>query len=347
MIKAPNSAAPGLQVRGLSDRLSAVLRRVRVSGAVFLRGEFTAPWAFASNNPAVLKQIFAPGSARLVLMHLAVEGPFRITLMNAETAVAQRGDAVVLPYADPHSMGHPDGAPQAPIESLLPAPPWNELPVIRHGGGGAPTRILCGYLHGDDLLFHPLLSALPRLMHVRPTSARAAQRREASARYLLDEAAHAGLGVGEVLTRLPELIFVDCLRQDIDGLPSSKTGLLAALHDSVVAQTLELIHAEPHAPWTVSTLARQVAVSRSILAERFSRAVGMSPMRYLACWRLQMASELLRNTLLGMSEVAARVGYASDAAFSRAFKRRFGAAPAVWRRQGELVSNVAGSLGGT
>jgi AraC family transcriptional regulator, alkane utilization regulator len=332
MTEAPNVVSARLQAGGLSDVLAGVLRRVHLNGAVFLRGEFTAPWAFFSNTPA-LKPIFAPGSARLVLMHLAVEGCFRITLANGDTVVAQSGDAVVLPYSDAHSMGYPDGASPAAIESLLPPPPWDQMPVVRHGGGGPSTRILCGYLHGDDLLFHPLLSALPRLIHVRPTCDQAAHWREASVRYLLDEATHQRLGAEEVLARLPELVFVDCLRQYIEELPSSKTGLLAAFHDLVVAHTLELIHAEPTAPWTVSTLARHVAVSRSVLAERFTRAVGVSPMRYLAQWRLRMASELLRNTPLGMTEVAARVGYESDAAFSRAFKRHFGRAPAVWRRR--------------
>jgi AraC family transcriptional regulator, alkane utilization regulator len=338
MTKAPNATSAPLQVGGLSDVLAGVLRRVHLSGAVFLRGEFTAPWAFFSNTPT-LKAIFAPGSARLVLMHLAVEGCFRIVLANGDTVVAQSGDAVVLPYSDAHSMGYPDCASPPAIESLLPAPPWSQMPVVRHGGGGPPTRILCGYLHGDDLLFHPLLLALPRLIHVRPTSEQAAHWRAASIRYLLDEASHQRLGAGDVLARLPELVFVDCLRQYIEELPSSKTGLLAALHDSVVASTLELIHAEPTTPWTVSTLARHVAVSRSVLAERFTRAVRVSPMRYLAQWRLRMASELLRNTPLGMTEVAARVGYESEAAFSRAFKRHFGKAPAVWRRHTEQGSS--------
>ena len=332
MTKAPNSTPARPQVGGLSDVLASVLRHVHLSGAVFLRGEFTAPWAFVSSNPAVLKAIFAPESARLVLMHLAVEGPFRITLADGETLVAQSGDAVVLPYSDPHSMGYPDCVQPAPIESLLPAPPWNQIPVVRHGGGGPPTRILCGYLHGDDVLFHPLLAALPRLIHVRPTSAQAAHWREASVRYLLDEAVHQRSGATKVLGPLPELVFVDCLRQYIEGLAAPTTGLLAALHDCVVARTLELLHAQPAAPWTVSMLARHVAVSRSVLAERFTQAVGMSPMRYVGQWRLQMASELLRRTTLGLSEVATRVGYESEAALSRAFKRRFGVAPAIWRR---------------
>jgi AraC-like DNA-binding protein len=339
MTKAPNSAPAPSQVSGLYDVLASVLRRVHLSGAVFLRGEFTAPWAFVSSNPAALKAIFAPDSARLVLMHLAVEGSFRITLANRDTVVVHTGDAVVLPYSDAHSMGYPDDAPPAAIESLLPAPPWTHMPVIRHGGGGHPTRILCGYLHGDHLLFHPLLSALPRLIHVRPTSRHAARWREASVRYLLDESAHQRLGAADVLGRLPELVFVDCLRQYIDTLPASKTGVLAALHDSVVAHTLELIHAQPTAPWTVSTLAREAAVSRSVLAERFGRAVHMSPKRYLARWRLQMASELLRSTQIGVTEVAARAGYESDAAFSRAFKREFGVAPAIWRRRDEAIGN--------
>jgi AraC-like DNA-binding protein len=338
MTEAPNSSpAPRPLSGGLSDVLADVLRRVHLSAALFLRGEFSAPWAFASNTPTALKAIFAPESARLVLFHVAVEGSFRIVVASGDSAVANPGDAVVLPYCDAHAMGYPDVAMPAPIESLVPPPPWKETPVIRYGGGGEATRILCGYLHCDDLLFHPLLSALPRLLHVRPTSGQAAQWREATVRYALDEAARSRPGSSDLFARLPELVFMDCLRQYVEALPASETGLLAALRDPIVAQTLVLIHAQPDADWTVPKLARSVAVSRSVLADRFHQSMGISPMRYLARWRIQLASELLRSTDLPISAVAARVGYESEAAFSRAFKRHANVSPAAWRERNKSL----------
>jgi AraC-like DNA-binding protein len=311
------------------DLLSDVLRRVHLASAFFLRGEFSAPWGFESTDAATLAQVVAPGARHLVLLHLAVEGGFHIRLAGGECAFAQPGDAVVLPYCDVHSMMFPEGAQPVPIVNLLPAPPWKELPVVcKSGGGGAPTRILCGYLHCEDLLFNPVLRALPRLIHVAAKPGPAAEWRQASLRYVLENA-----GENALLQRLPELVLADCLRQYAESLPESEAGWLAALRDPVLAKVLVLLHAQPEQPWTVTQLARRAAVSRSVLAERFREALGVSPMRYLTQWRLQLAADMLRSGSLGIAALAARVGYDSEAAFSRAFKRHLGASPAAWRER--------------
>jgi AraC-like DNA-binding protein len=308
------------------DLLADVLGKVRLQSAIFLRGEFTEPWAFTSTDAATLAQVVAPRARRLILLHLAVEGGFRIALESGEEAVAAPGDAVVLPYCDTHTMGYPDHATAVPIVGLLPMPPWTELPVVcRIEGGGAPTRVLCGYLHCEDLLFDPMLRALPRLIHLRPRTGPAAAWREASLGYIAEA------GGDDLLARLPELVLIDCLRQYAESLPDEQTGWLASLRDPIVGRALALLHAEPAEPWTVDELAKRVAASRSLLAERFTHAIGQSPMRYLARWRLQLASELMRGGDLGVAEVAARVGYESEAAFSRAFKREHGVSPAQWR----------------
>jgi AraC family transcriptional regulator, alkane utilization regulator len=332
MPEAPNLASTpqSLQSDGVHV-LSDVLRRLHLASAIFLRGEFSAPWAFASVDVATFCSIVRPQANRLVLFHLAVEGSFSIALETGEQAIARAGDAVVLPYCDMHKMGFPADAEPVPIAQLLPMPPWSEMPVVRHGGGGPPTRILCGYLHCDDLLFNPLLRALPRLILVRPSSDRAAQWREASLRYTLEQS-EAGPGGNELASRLAELVLIDCLRQYAEGVEASDSSWLAALADPVLARTLMLIHDEPAEPWTVERLARRVAVSRSILADRFTRTLGVSPMRYVAQWRAQLAADLLRaNSELGLSAIARRVGYESEAAFSRAFKRQLGMSPAAWR----------------
>lgn len=326
---------PGLAALRRADSgelLADVLGRIHLASAVFLRGEFSEPWAFASTDAQTLCQIVQPGARRLVLFHVAVEGMFSIKLDSGERATAQPGDAVVLPYCDRHSMGFPDDASPVPIASLLPMPPWAEMPVVRHGGGGKPTRILCGYLHCDDLLFNPVLHALPRLIHVRASSAQAAQWREASLRYVVEQSARPGSRGQALLARLPELVLVDCLRQYANGLPSGRAGWLGALNDPVIGRALMLLHAQPATAWTVEKLARSVAVSRSVLAARFAQVLGVSPMRYLAQWRLQLAANLLRDEpQLGMFAIAERVGYEAEAAFSRAFKRHLGVSPAAWR----------------
>lgn len=325
------------------DLLEDVLRRVRLSSAVFLRGEFSAPWGFSSADAATLAQVLAPGARRMVLLHVAVEGMFHISIPSGESAIASAGDAVVLPYCDMHTMRFPDDASPVPIVELLPAPPWKETPVVcQMGGSGAPTRILCGYLHCEDLIFNPVLGALPRLIHLRAPSARASEWRQASLRYMLEQARGAGPGAGELLARLPEMVLVDCLRQYIESRPPETTGWLAALKDPVVGRSLVLLHARPERAWTVSELAREVAVSRSILAERFSAALGVAPMRYLTHWRLQIAADLLRTTRPGLAALAARVGYESEEAFSRAFKRHLGVSPAAWRDH--LKSRDAGPI---
>lgn len=314
------------------ELLADVLQRVRLAGSIFLFGEFSAPWGFTSTDAATLASVVAPGAKRLVLLHLAVEGRFHISLPSGESAHCEAGDAIVLPYCDIHSMVDPPETTPVPIVDLLPPPPWKSLPVrCESRGGGAPTRVLCGYLSCDDLLFNPLLAALPRLIHVRPSSGPAARWREASLRYTVEQAARGGGSA--LLARLPELVLADCLRQYAESAPPAQMGWLTALRDPVVGKALVLLHSRPGDPWTVPELARRAAASRSLLAERFTRALGVSPMRYLMQWRLQLAAELLRSSRIGLAPLAERVGYESEAAFSRAFKRHLGLSPAAWRER--------------
>ena len=311
--------------------IEEALGMVHLSSAVFLRAEFSAPWAFSSLGPRECVQALCPEAERLVLFHVVLEGRCQVRLESGEEASVGPGEAVVLPYGDRHVMGQPVGTQPVPIATLLPPLPWRTFPVVRHGGGGPPTRILCGYLHCEDLLFHPLLKALPPLIHVRPSTASAADWLRASARYALEEVTSrlaAGLGA-----RLPELLLVESIRQYVAALPPARTGWLAALRDPVVGSALVLLHASPAESWTVARLARRVATSRSVLGERFTALLGQPPMRYLGQWRLQLAAHLLRTTAQTLPAIAGRVGYESEAAFSRAFKRSLGRPPASFRAQ--------------
>ncbi len=330
------TATPDLSARsplpsGASSLLSDVLGLLHLSSAVFFRGDFTSPWAFTSPGPDECAAVLARGARSVILFHVVLEGRCRVSLEGGASALAAPGETLVLPYSDRHVMGGPADAEPVPMISLLPPPPWLDMPFVRLGGGGERTRLLCGYLRCEDLLFHPLLEALPHLMHVRPPTAAAAEWLLASVRYAVDEAERGPPGATGLLSRLPELLFVDCLRQYAETLPPHQNGWLAALGDPVVGRALVLLHAEPRGQWTVERLAREAAASRSVLAERFTRMLGRSPMRYLAGWRVQLAAHLLRTTALGMGEIADRVGYASEAAFGRAFKRHLGAPPAAYR----------------
>jgi AraC-like DNA-binding protein len=209
----------------------------------------------------------------------------------------------------------------------MPPMPWNDLPVIRHGGGGARTTMVCGYLACDDLLFNPFLKALPSVFRIRPPDGPAAEWTRASVQYALAGATPAAA------RRLFELIFVEMMRLYVESLSlsSEQSGWLAALADPVVGQALLQLHASPAEPWTVPELARRVATSRSVLDERFRRQLGRAPMKYLTEWRVQLATDLLRSSELGVAEVADRVGYESEASFNRAFRRLVGEPPARWR----------------
>lgn len=324
------TAAPDLSTETpVADSLvEGALRQVHLTGAILLRGEFAAPWALEPMGPEEYVAALCPGAQGLVLFHVVLEGSCRIRLESGEEALVSAGEAVMLPYADRHVMSDPQGASPVPVAQLLPPQPWNGGVIRRQGGEGPRTRILCGYLSSGNLLFRPVFRALPPLNHFRPASAAAAEWLCASARYALDEA---GLRTG-FAARLPELLLIDCLRQYIRKLPPGRSGWLGALRDPVVGRALSLLHQAPAQAWTVAALARRVGVSRTVLGDRFATALGSPPMRYLMDWRLQLASHELRSSDATLPEIAARVGYRSEAAFGRAFKRSVGQSPAGWRR---------------
>jgi AraC-like DNA-binding protein len=211
---------------------------------------------------------------------------------------------------------------------LMSPPPWTELPVIRHGAGGTRTDVICGYLDVDDPLFDPALGALPPIFVVRPTGA-ARPWVESSLRYVLE--ATEGGADSQILTTLPTIVLAEVLRLHIAATPAADRGWLSALRDPVLAPALSQLHREPERKWTVAELAASSNVSRSLLDERFRQVLGRSPIRYLTDWRLHVAKELLATTDLGVHAISRRVGYDSEEAFSRAFKRANGLSPAHWR----------------
>lgn len=313
------------------DLLADVLSQVRLSGSVFLLGEYRAPWALDSPSAADIARLLAGGARRLILFHIVQEGSFRVSARGV-TVEGRAGDLIVLPHADQHLMGNPAFSGAIPMAELVPPPPWQSLPVVRIDGGGEMTRIVCGYLTCEQLLFNVFLQRLPPVFCVRPRPGAPTEWMQACFSYALDESAHAGQGSRLLMARLPELLFIEALRlyceQEAPG-----SGWLAAVGDAVLGRALGLIHSEPARKWTNEELARRAATSRSVLDERFRTLLGQSPMRYLTEWRMQVAADLLRDRKMKLLAIAQRCGYGSEEAFSRAFHRCLGMSPAQWRDQ--------------
>jgi AraC-like DNA-binding protein len=319
------------------DAVSDVLRAVRLSGAVFLNGTFTAPWCLTGRTDAALCGAYLPRSERVVSYHLIIEGSCWAKLADDPRSAIRlnAGELLVVPQGEAHVMGSAMDLPPTPSELLL-AGPMAEAPgevmTLSYGGGGATTRIVCGFLACDDTLSNPLLSSLPRLFKVDMRHDPRAAWLESSLKFAAAEVVDSRAGGTIVLARLSELLFVEAVRSCIEALPADQTGWLAGVRDRYVGRALSLLHAQSVHPWTVDELARKVGLSRSAFAQRFTDILGQPPMQYLARWRMQIAARELRIGSKSLAAVAEQIGYESEAAFSRAFRREFGMPPASWRR---------------
>jgi AraC-like DNA-binding protein len=319
------------------DALSDVLRVVQLTGAVYLHGALSAPWSVMARMEPGFCAVYLPPSERVVSFHLITEGSCWVMLPDdpGSRMSVEAGDLIVVPQGEPHVLGSSTDLPPELLAPLLPfnkETPAGEVMTLSHGGGGAVTRMLCGFLAAQDISRNPLLAALPRLFKVGMRGSSAAWL-EASMRFATEQtAASTNAGSATVLAKLSELVFVEAVRRYVDTLPEDSKGWLAGLRDRFVARALALMHARPAHPWTVEELARQIGVSRSALAKRFTDLLDVPPMQYLAQWRLQLAAQQLRLTDRSLVAVASDVGYESEAAFNRAFKREFGVPPATWRK---------------
>jgi AraC family transcriptional regulator, alkane utilization regulator len=315
------------------DLLSDLLGTVHLSGAVLFRAELSEPWAIAVPDACDMAGVLPIPTEHVVPFHVVEAGSCWIEAGDGERVWLAPGEAVLVPYGVAHRLGGREETALAPVGALLPEPPWSDAPFLRHGGRGAATRIVCGFVHCEELLFNPFLRGLPVLLHGRPGADPAARWLETTIRYTAHEASSTDPGARSVLPRLTELMFVEVLRHHMRSLPAGQVGWLAAANDPILGRALGWLHRAPAQPWTVEKLARRIGVSRTVLADRFARRLGQPPMRYLARWRLQVGAQLLRTTSAPLKTIAERVGYVSEAAFGRAFKRLFGLPPADWGRQ--------------
>ena len=323
------SETPGLS----ADLLSDLLGNMHIAATVLFRAEFREPWSVITPQSCQLAQVLPFRTEHIIPFHVVAAGGCWLGMPEREPVWLEAGSAMLLPYGDGHLLGGRDAAQSVHISGLLPPPPWREIPVVAHGGSGSTTSIVCGFLECDELLFHPILRHLPALLRVDPVATPAGDWLAGTMRHTAAESAARAPGSRSMLSRLTELMFAEVLRNHMKGLSADDAGWFAACNDPVVGGALKLLHATPMRDWSVETLAHQVGVSRTVLAERFKRLLEQPPMQYLARWRMQLAAQQLKAGDAPIKTLADRAGYESEASFSRAFKRQFGLAPAAWRRQ--------------
>lgn len=317
------------------DVLSDVLRAVRLTGAVYYDFELSDPWVAEAPPSRDLAATVMPGSQRVIEYHVIARGSAWGHAIGHEPIRLREGDFLVFPQGDPHVLSSAPGMRATPTMPVA-AHPSTPLPLVYELGGGGPerARVVCGFLGCDDRPFNPLLAALPPVIHL--SSAGGATATGGWLGTLLaiavKESGGGRAGAENVLARVSELLFVEVVRRYVESLPPAHTGWLSGLRDPVVGHALAALHGEPAGSWTVERLARLVGLSRSVFAERFAEMVGQAPMQYLALWRMQLASRMLLEGH-AVAAVAGAVGYESEAAFSRAFKKLVGHAPAAWRKR--------------
>jgi AraC-like DNA-binding protein len=313
------------------DVISDLLGAVKLKGAFYFNGEFSAPWAVRTPESGALAPHFGQGG-RLVIFHLLTQGEGVAGLENGPWLRLKPGDVVVFPRGDAHVIGN--GQPLRPVDygTELARIVSQGLRVARAGGMGETTKFVCGYLTLDAHLSRRLLEGLPPVFKVNVRGEGAGQWLENAIRYSVDQAADSPAGGDAVLARLAEALFIETLRRHIAALPEDETGWLAGARDELVARALTLLHRRPAESWTLHSLARRAGTSRSVLAERFRRYLEESPMAYLAHWRLQLAARQLLESRRSVRAIATEVGYDSEPAFNRAFRREFGMPPARYRQ---------------
>ena len=324
------------------DTLSDVLRSVRLRGALYFHVSGTRDWAAEAPPSHEIAAAVMPGADHVMEFHAVLWGACWVATVGGAPVRLVAGDLVIFPQGDPHVVSSAPGLrapPDAPgyfERQKLPLPFTLHLEAREVRAGAAPagacdTLLLCGFLGCDLRPFNPLIASLPRLLHLPSTGGQdwAVQcMRQAAA-----ESTDRQPGAGAMLERLSEMMFIDAMRRYLGALPEDSSGWLAGLRDRFVGRALALLHAAPEAPWTVDELGQRVGLSRSALHERFATLIGQAPMQYLANWRIQVGAALLRDTACTVAAVAQQVGYESEAAFARAFKRLVGQPPGAWRRK--------------
>ncbi|MGM0769623.1 MAG: AraC family transcriptional regulator [Pseudomonadota bacterium] len=333
------------------DVLSGLLRRIRLRGALFFNVECVGAWVTEAPPAALIASAVMPGSEHLMEYHVVLGGNCWAGITGEPPFQMNAGDVVVFPHGDPHVMSSAPGLRAAPDLPFLIANLKRHVglpfmvrqqddqlvqPVTARGETGPHLRsatLLCGFLGCDRGPFNPLLASLPRVIHASAGELSVDSWAGQLARLAEAESRASQPGGEAVLERMSEMMFVDLVRLYLCSMPKSQTGWLAALRDRHIARVLRLMYSRPAEAWTLEKLSGAAGLSRSALQERFVELIGQPPMQYLRCWRMQLASNLLVDSNAKMATIAHEVGYESEEAFSRSFKRTVGQPPAMWRRE--------------
>jgi AraC-like DNA-binding protein len=313
-----------------ADVLSELLRVLRLTGSVFMNGWFSEPFGVISprqwDASAPLAHL-----RHMSLFHLIASGNCTITAEDGTTWETGVGDIVLMPNAIEHRLWRGKPAQFVPGPEIVTEGPIKGVSVVRHGGDGPDTRIVCGFIESAELVTAPLFRTLPSVLVERTRDNPVAGMLASTAGEILRQIDEARPGAELLLGRLMEMLFVEVLRRHAANLPRGTVGMLAALRDPLMARALKQLHADPARHWTVEELAREAGASRTVIAERFNTLLGKPPIEYLTGWRIQTAAERLRSTDDSLAQVAEAIGYDSEASFSRAFKRTMGISPGAWR----------------
>ncbi len=315
-----------------SDALSEVLRGLRLTGAIFLRAEMSEPWGFRAPAAGEAAALLAPGTELLVPFHLVTDGTATVRVKGCEPVRLEPGEIVVLPHGDTHVLENGAAAQLVDTSALLPQILKGDVLSERGGGGGPVTRFICGYVGCERQAEKLFLAGLPPVFKVVVRRDGSTSWIESAIRHLVSESESRRPGSRALLAKLAEALFIEALRRHMAELRREATGWLAAARDPAVGLALASMHREPTRAWTVAELAKRAAVSRTVFARRFAEVLGKTPLSYLASWRLWLGAKRLQSSDETVLEIALAVGYESEAAFNRAFKREFGLPPARYRR---------------
>jgi AraC-like DNA-binding protein len=318
------------------DPLSDVLRTVKLTGALFFLVDASFPWGVEVPRSKAFSSIILPRAQHVVSYHIILKGAGWVSIPGVASTWFEAGDVLVFPHGDPYSMlSQPGQPPEFDAEATMEyfrEMAAGRLPFVsKEGGGGEPrSEFVCGFLGCDMQPFNPVLSTLPRLLRVRrPPGGQ--DLLSPLIELTLAEARQPRAGGETIRLRLSELIFVEVMRQHLETLPAHETGWLSGLRDPAIGKILVMLHRHPAYPWTLHELARRASMSRAALAARFTHLVGYAPIQYLTLWRMQIAARLLADGSMKVAAVGRAIGYESEAAFSRAFKKTVGLSPAAWR----------------
>jgi AraC-like DNA-binding protein len=323
---------------GNFDPLSDVLRTVKLRGALFFMIDATSPWCVEVPHARDYADIILPSARHIVSYHVVVEGQGLASVPGVETIAFDAGDIIVFPHSDPYLMlsaagVQPDLNREQTLQFFRDAAAGKLPFVIPEGGGNSPkAKFICGFLGCDLSPFNPLLATLPLILHIRRPNDGHLGLLDQLIDLAMTEIRTPHAGGESIRLSLCELMFVELLRRHLETLSSDEPGWLAGLRDPKVGRALAVLHAEPSRDWTLDALARATGVSRSVLAERFARCVGETPMRYLTLWRMQLAARMLVDGATKVAAIGEQVGFRSESAFSRTFKKVTGLSPTEWRR---------------